>query len=943
MRTTRVLTAVGLAALIAGPAFAQQSPPGLDWRRIRTERFNVIFPARITAEAQRVANTLEHIYGPVSKTLKGPEKPVDVVLMNQVAEANGFVAMAPRRTVWFSTPPQGTGLSGEWYQLLAVHEMRHVVQNDRLRRGFIRLAWLLSGEFGQSAMSHLLVPSWFWEGDAVGIETALSTTGRGRMPRFDLDIRALLLDGRRYSYYKALHRSYRDWYPSHYPLGYFLTTYVRRHHGAGTWDRVLGRTAWWGFHPFSFSRALRKHTGASAAGTYERAMDELTGLWQAQQEGLATTPLRVLPGQSRSDIWTNYSYPHPLPDGSVLASKVGLADPPTLVRLHPDGRQERLRQYSSLGGFRAGGGIAAWNRRTPDPRWGFRSYSDIMILEIDSGRARQLTRKARLFAPAPSPDGARIAAVEFGPDRRCHLVLLETATGAEEARFPAPDGVFWRRPAWSEDGRHIAVVRQDEAGNALERIDAADGRGEIVLPHTHDVIGWPVFRGPYLLFDSPRSGIDNIHAVHLASGARYRVTSRPLAATRAAVAGDSLLFQEYTVDGYRIAAMALDPAAWTPAEQIEDRKVRYFEPLIDQEHGGPLSMDIPPRSWPVSDYRPLANLLKVHSWSFSTLPPLHSLTLISRDLLDLSSMSGGVEYNSNESAFSALGGLRLAAWYPVLSVGGRWGERASEYEIDGEETSDKWTEKSLLLGAQLPLDFSRGPWRSFVQMGAGVEWTDISGQAIELSLPDAEGLWDGNGNGRFAPLTYRLTLGRLRQPASRDLAPLWGQRLQLALRHTPLAGDYDGTLLSGRLVFRFPGLAAHHSLRLDGGYEWQDPSADDALPYRFASELPFVRGYGYRFHRRFLQGGANYALPLLYPDWNLGALVYLKRLKVNLFYDYGRGEDDSLPARVYQSAGGELTADFHPFSLPIPLDMGVRCAYRFEEEDSRCEAVVNLQ
>ena len=189
-----------------------------------------------------------------------------------------------------------------------------------------------------------------------------------------------------------------------------------------------------------------------------------------------------------------------------------------------------------------------------------------MVLEIDSGRARQLTRKARLFAPAPSPDGARLAAVEFGPDRRCHLVLLETATGAEEARFSAPEGVLWRRPAWSEDGRHIAVVRQDEGGNALERIDAADGRGEIVVPHTHDVIGWPVFRGPYLLYDSPRSGIDNIHAVHLPSGARYQVTSRPLAATRAAVAGDSLLFQEYTVDGYRIAAMALDPAAWTPAE-----------------------------------------------------------------------------------------------------------------------------------------------------------------------------------------------------------------------------------------------------------------------------------------------------------------------------------------------------------------------------------------
>ena len=140
----------------------------------------------------------------------------------------------------------------------------------------------------------------------------------------------MILAGRRYSYYKAHHRSYRDWYPGHYQLGYFLTTYVKRHYGPEMWDQVMGRTARWGFHPFAFSRALRKYTGASAARTYERTMDELTGLWQAQQKGLPTTPLRVLAGQSRSDVWTNYGYPHPLADGSVLASKSGLADPATL-------------------------------------------------------------------------------------------------------------------------------------------------------------------------------------------------------------------------------------------------------------------------------------------------------------------------------------------------------------------------------------------------------------------------------------------------------------------------------------------------------------------------------------------------------------------------------------------------------------------------------------
>ena len=959
---TKVLKAGALVALIISPLVGQQNPPNLDWRQIQTERFKVIFPAAITADAQRVANTLEHLYGPVSKTLRGPHKPIDIVLVNQTALPNGFVALAPRRSAWFSTPPQNAGLlSGDWYQALAVHELRHVVQFDRLRRGFVRLAWLLAGEQGEALAGSMLVPSWFWEGDATGIETALSETGRGRMPQFDLHLRSLLLAGRRYSYYKALHRSYRDWYPDYYRLGYFMTTYVKRRYGPEMWDKVLGRTARWGFHPFSFSRALRKYTGASAAQTYERTMDELTELWQTQQKDLQMTPLRVLPGQSRSSVWTNYEYPHLLADGSVLASKSGLADPATLVRLHPDGREERVRLYQSLGSIRAVGGKVAWNRSTPDPRWGLRDYSDVVVLDIDSGQMRQLTHKAKLFAPALAPDGARIAAIEFGPDRRCYLVLLETASGAEQARFPAPDGVFWRTPAWSEDGRYVAVVRQDDRGNALERIDATNGQGQLALPHTHADIGWPVFWGSYLLFDAPYGGLDNIHAVHLPSGARYQVTSRPLAAKHAAVAGDSLLFAEYTVDGYRIAVMPLAPATWTPVEQVADRRVRYYEPLIDQEQGGSILEDIPQREYPVSGYRPLGHLLEVHSWSYNPLPPRYALSLTSSDLLELSSMSGGVEYNSNESAFSALGDFSLAAWYPIFSVGGRWGERAENYAIktrDVEKDSsivDAWTEKSLRAGVELPLDFSRGPWQSFAHLRAEIEWTDIAGRddlnrpADDLYWPDSSSVnqavkdvFTENHNGSFAPLTYQLVLGRSRYSAARDLAPAWGQSLALTYRHTPFAGDYDGALLSGQVGLLFPGLAAHHSLGLEGGYEWQDPAAADALPYRFASEQLFVRGYDYRFHHRFYRGKANYALPLFYPDWNVGALVFFQRVNVNFFYDYGRGEDDAQAPAIYQTAGAELTTSFYPFTLPFPLDMGLRYAYRFDEGDARYELVVKF-
>lgn len=931
---------IALAMFVAFTATAQeeigQVPPGLDWRQLETERFRVIFPQSLESEAQRVANLLEHVYKPVSNTLQGPLEQLDVVLTNQTAESNGYVALAPRRSQWFSVPPQGTQLaSEEWYVLLAIHEMRHVVQFDRMKRGAIRFAHWLGGDNGHSLVQ-LTVPAWFWEGDAVGTETALSRGGRGRAPDFDLPIRALLLDGRRYSYHKASLRSFKDWYPSHYPLGYLMTTYVKRAHGPDAWRQVLDRSSRWAFNPYAFSRALKKHTGATVSETYNKTMDELTELWREQQEALVLTPAHPVEGARPGDAWTNYEYPQPVEDG-ILTSKHGIADAPSLVLLDEEG-ETRLRFYAPMGGVKVGGSLVAWNRYAPDLRWTQRSYSDVVLLDLRHGDTRQITDKGKYYAPAPSPDGMQVAAVELSEDRSCRLVLLDADNGERLAVFEAPPGAFWRSPAWSTDGASIAFVHQDDRGNAVHHLDLASGdTTELTVP-TWDAVGWPVFWRGYVLYNSPRSGIDNIWAVRLQGKAAYQVTSRALAARNAAVRGDTLYFQDYTADGNRVMTTLLDPASWRPEASTPRRDVAYYTPLLAQEGGTVIGEGrVPTKVYESHPYSPQRHLLNVHSWTISPLAPDYSLSLVSTDLLGVSQLETGVEYNSNEQTFSALGDLSLAVRYPILDLGGRWGERAGTYKDGGRTIDDSWEEKSLRTGLRVPLNLTRGPWNATVSAAASIAWTRIDGKQFAPRV-NAEGIHARNAEGSFLPVAATLEVIRHRQRAERDLAPSWGQSVRLAYSDTPFGGDYGGRLLSGRVDLNVPGLFRSHSTWVHAAYEHQRPDTEDRRPYRFASRVPFARGYDYTFHRRYRHFGVTYGVPLAYPDRNLMATLQVKRLQLHGFADIAHGGTSD-----YRSAGLETVADVAPFSWPLPLQVGVRYSHRLDGSGGqRWDALVTL-
>ncbi|MEL6606954.1 MAG: hypothetical protein AAFP88_01740, partial [Bacteroidota bacterium] len=66
------------------------------WYSIHTPHADLIFRGGMTQKAQHMANTITHLYGPVSQSLGAQPAPIPLILLDQRFEANGSFTYAPR-------------------------------------------------------------------------------------------------------------------------------------------------------------------------------------------------------------------------------------------------------------------------------------------------------------------------------------------------------------------------------------------------------------------------------------------------------------------------------------------------------------------------------------------------------------------------------------------------------------------------------------------------------------------------------------------------------------------------------------------------------------------------------------------------------------------------------------------------------------------------------
>ena len=942
MRTLLLTAAAGLASVAPAPAqslpILDQNPPALRWQQVRTPHFRVLYPLGLEDAAQRTARRLEQVHGPGAATLGVSPRPVAVVMQTRTSISNGFVTFLPRHAEFFITPQQGMGLGTvDWLDGLVVHEYRHVAQFEKGRQGIGRVLGPLLGD-GALGVAAVGVPQWFFEGDAVGTETALTRSGRGRIPEFGAGLRANLLAGRRYGYQKAVNGSLRDQVPNWYVLGYYLTSYAKTHYGADVWDRALTRYYRFPFYPFSFSQGLKRTTGLRVEQLYQRTMQELDSTWRTRQRELQLTEVQELAGQYTGKVFTEYQYPQYVSDSTVLALKSGLGDIAQLVLLNRRGAERKVFVPGLLNlpeQLSVGGGKLVWPELQPDARWGQRSYSELRVLNLATGRLTRLGRHHRYTAAALSPDGKRLVAVETDTAYQHHLRILDAATGAILQTLPNPRNDLYQQPRFTPDGQRVVVVTLKPAGKTIEELHPATGAVRALLPVANVNLTNPQPWGEYVLYNSPQSGIDNVFAVHVITGQTFQVTSRPLGAYQAAVSpgGRQLAFHDFRATGARVVEMPLDVAAWQPvpaAAPAPGSVAPYAEEMAAQEPGaasvvpllGLASRSDSTQRYPTRPYSALRHAFNVFSWGAVQSPTGNSVSLglRSQDLLSTTQAVAGVSYDQTERTGAVFGGVSYQGKYPVLDAEISHGGRNAALYVDRRQPldslrADRWQTTRLTTGLRLPLTLTRSKYLSALTLSSHYLLEKVSGYDLPVR-PRSE-------PGPDQPVhALQTTLSFVRQlkMSARDVAPRWGSTLLLTSRATPFGVGLAARQWAAQGSVFVPGLGKHHSLRLRAGYQTQQQRQ-----YQFAAAVSFPRGEGYVSFDRLRAASLDYYLPLAFPHWSVGRLLYVQRLRATGFLDVAQGRSRGVSrAGNYRNVGLDISALFNVLRLRTPLEAGVR-------------------
>lgn len=918
-----------------------QDPASLKWRQINTENFQIIYPDYYEIQAQNLASIMEKVYIKGGQTLNYQPKKISIILHTQTVKSNGLVAWAPKRSEFYTIPHQGI-YSQNWIEQLAIHEFRHVVQIDKVNSELPKIIKILLGEQGTALVFGGYLPWWFIEGDAVISETALSNSGRGRFPSFLMEHKALAVEKGNYKYDKAYNGSYKNYVPDHYQLGYYLVGKSREKYGAGLWNSVINRV---GTRPFSLNpvnKVLKEKTGLNKVQLYNSVFENLKNEWIKEDKNFRTADIEII--SPENNTYSEYRYNHWLNDSTLISYKTALNGIPSFVEINSEGKEKRIKIpgiiFNESVNYR--GEWIVWSEQIPDARWQHSGKSCIRLLNIETKQKQTVYPEFTAFAPSVSPDKSQIVVVESNFSSEHFISVYQISDGKLLYRFQTENNNYFFSPEWLT-GKEIVFVVLTQEGKRLAKINTETNQYEILLDKDLGEIKNLRLIDNDIFFVSSYSGKNSLYKLNLEDKSVHQVYESRFGIESPAFSpnGKNLIVSDYTADGFRLIKLKTDQLNEQKINNNEKSKYALAEELTKQEPGviNFSSSDI--IQYESKKYSKVKHLLNFHSWapavvdadSYEITP---GVSVVSQNKLGTAMLNLGYKWNVTEKTGSFYGKYTFKGWYPVFDFEISSGKSASQFaQIEQTKNSSgqvvkqdtvlkrfTWMETDFGADVRVPLDFSRGKFNRFLQPEVKYDFTRYS---HNKSTP--EKFFEGS----FQSFTYRVYFQQLLRKSSQDVYPNFGFVFDGLYRHSPFGETDLGSLVLGQSNLFLPGIKQNHGIRLYGGAQ----NKSYAGSISFSDAIRYPRGWGKINTNYIYSFASDYKLPVFYPEWSLGSLVYLQRVNASLFADYAY-----LNANIYKdgkvmdtfnkaisSFGIELIGNTNFLRFYAPVEIGFRTSY----------------
>ncbi len=901
-----------------------QEPASTRWRSIETRDFKIIFPDYLERSARETASYFQQNAANVQSGLRARPLQTPIILHPNFANSNAYAIWAPRRIEILTTPGQDT-YGDPWLRQLALHEYRHIVQLRKLEQGITKGFTYVFGQQAVAVSTGLFVPSWFLEGDAVVTETEFTETGRGRVPSFSNPFRAQLAEKGAYSYPKAAFGSYRDFVPNVYTLGYHIVSYGREKYGDELWNSAMDAVARKPFTITPFNYGLRKVSGTNKRGLYKETVANLDTLWGGKQTGDA----EYINSSADEDDYINYLNPFLINDTTLVALKTSFSKRPQIVKIQPSGKEKVLLTTGyipdNIISFHEG--WLAWTEYRPHVRWQTVSYTDVVLYNPVSGKMHRKRYKRRMYAPVSTENGEGFAAIEYTSEDQVYITIV---TGSGEQKTEVPEGIQPITPVWTEEGKSLIFIAVDASGKGFMKLDIAGSSFTRIGEPSYTDISDPAVSGEWLYFTGTSGNKNQLCRMNLNGGPIEIITASAYGAVRPHLNQGTIVYSDYTSDGYRIALKHLknltskpylpdNPQDWIRVNELKNQETSYGE-VLEQD------------SLVSKPYRKASHLFNIHSWA-----PLYvdipgetarpGFSVMSQNLLSTLFVTAGYDYDLNEQTGMLRTKVTYKGFFPEISSEISTGNRAGSRIQDGSAQRFTWSETNMGLSIGQALNFSSGNFNR-----------GLYGQTsyTRINRSNTSNAPRHFSEGSLSVLSYRFFAYTYCRQAYRDLAPRLGANAEFTFRHSPFGTISSGEILALQSQVFLPGFSSNHSLGIYGGYQ-----LSSGRNY-FRSIIGSSRGYilpdpG----SEMISYKINYKFPLWYPDLDFGGAIYFKRLRTNIFHDYTQISSFT-SLQTYMSSGMDIIADLHLFGLSMPVSTGVRGIYLHDQATGVIEFLFSI-